>query len=143
MNIDKERLPVERTGLTRKFKLAKPPRKHSCPNCAHVWEENQSFNVYATVGLYPDGRPGELFISADKIGTTAHGVLDAVAIAISVGLQYGVPMKAYVDKLIGTNFGPSGFTGDAEFPRGTSILDLVAKWLRARFESKDSNKDSQ
>lgn len=129
----RERLPDTRDGATRKFKLTRPPRQHVCPKCNHQWEESRDLRVYATVGCYPDGRPGELFVSADRVGTLAHGALNAMAIAISVGLQHGVPLAVYLDKFIGMSFDAGGLTGDSAYPRVASILDYVARWLRDRY----------
>lgn len=128
--MERERLPDERQSLTRKFKLQRSMKTKTCPSCQHRWEEpGTEMRIYVTSSTYPDGRIGEVFIKADKAGTLASGALDAVAIAISVGLQYGVPLVAYTSKLVGTRFEPSGFTRDKDFPSCTSVLDLVARWL--------------
>lgn len=113
------RLPETRAAVTRRF-------------CVPVGDAE--LKIYVHAGVYSDGRLGELFISSDKAGSLARGAFDAVALAISIGLQYGVPLSAYTSKMIGMSFEPSGFTGDAEYPRCTSVLDLIARWLRARFE---------
>jgi ribonucleoside-diphosphate reductase alpha chain len=89
--------------------------------------------VYVTVGLYPDGSPGELYIHADKVGSLAHGALAVAAVAISVGLRHGIPVSAYLPQMIGSKFGPGGFTGDAAYPTTGSILDLIGRWLRDKF----------
>lgn len=116
----REHLPDERQSITKRFEVAKT--------------DGALMRVYATVGLYSDGRPGELFIHADKVGTTAHGALDAAAMAVSVGLQYGIPLKVYTEKLKGTRFGPEyPKFGDEKRPRGASILALVAQWLEEKF----------
>ena len=65
---------------------------------------------YITVGMYEEGTPGEVFIKMAKEGSTLSGFMDGLALSISVGLQYGVPLKAIVDKLTNTRFEPSGFT---------------------------------
>lgn len=87
----------------------------------------------AHVGLYEDGTPGEVFLYYDKPGGLERGFLDAVALCISLGLQHGVPLGSYTQKLRGMRFGDAGFTGDAEFHSCTSMLDLVAQWLSKRF----------
>ena len=129
----RERLPDERSSITRSFKLHKSPRANVCPACKHRWEEQADIQIYAIVGTYPDGRPGELFIHADKVGTTAHGALDGAAMAISLGLQHGVPIHCFTDKLVGMSFGAQGFTTDKKYPRVQSVLDLVGRWLRDTF----------
>lgn len=90
--------------------------------------------LYFTVSTYADGRPGELFLKADRTGTLASGVLDAVATTVSMLLQYGVPLDEITSKLRHTRYEPAGFTGDAEFPRCTSPLDLLAQWLERKFQ---------
>lgn len=113
----RERLPDERKGVTRRF---------------HVRAGGENVKVYVTVGRYPDGRIGEVFLKVDRQGTLASGALDAVALAISVGLQYGIPLGAFVDKFVGMRFEPAGFTGDNDdrYRTCTSVLDLVARYLR-------------
>ncbi len=89
-------------------------------------------DIYATVGSYNDGKPGELFLTMAKEGSTMRGVMDALGTSISIGLQHGVPLKAYVDKFVGANFEPSGWVqeGDKEnIKRAKSILDYLARWL--------------
>lgn len=135
--MERERLPDERQSLTRKLKLMRSPKTKACPSCGHCWEEpGAEMRVYVTTSVYPDGRPGELFLKADKVGSLASGVLDAVGIAISVGLQSGVPLRAYTSKLLGMRFEPSGFTKDKDFPSCTSVLDFVARYLDKLFPEK-------
>lgn len=92
--------------------------------------------IHVTVGFYADGRPGEVFLHADKTGSLARGAFDAVAIAISIGLQHGVPLDEYVKKLVAMRFEPSGFTGDKHYPTCTSVLDLVGRWMRDKLSSR-------
>ena len=127
---ERRHLPDVRQSITRKFKLNKPPRANACPKCGHTWVESGEVKVYANIGFYEDGTPGELFITVDRVGSTAHGALDAAAMAISVGLQYGVPIEAYLSKLVGMKFGADGYTGDATYPKAGSVLDIVARWIR-------------
>jgi ribonucleoside-diphosphate reductase alpha chain len=96
------------------------------------------------VGYFDDGMPGELFVRMAKVGTTESCLLDALCQAVSVGLQYGVPLDKYLDKWIGTRFEPSGFTGAEDIRSATSPLDLIAKKLRklhakamAKFETSE------
>jgi ribonucleoside-diphosphate reductase alpha chain len=88
---------------------------------------------YIHVGLYPDSRkPGEVFITVSKEGSTLAGVMDSFATALSLALQYGVPLEDLVEKFKNQRFEPSGFTGD-EIQSATSIVDYVAKWLEHHF----------
>lgn len=130
------RLPDTRDGITRHWTLSKPRRVEACPACKHKWEEGGDMKVYATVSTYPDGRPGEVFVRADSVGSTAHGALDAAAIAISIGLQHGIDLSVYTQKLVNTRYGAAGLTGDPEFPTATSVWDLIARWMEKRFVKK-------
>ena len=87
------------------------------------------------MGMYADGRPGEVFIKMSKEGSTLSGVMDGLALTLSIGLQYAVPLKVLVDKLINTRFEPSGFTENPEIRFATSVLDYVGRWLGGRFLS--------
>jgi ribonucleoside-diphosphate reductase alpha chain len=89
------------------------------------------------VGLYEDGRPGEVFIKMSKEGSTLSGVMDGLALTVSIGLQYGVPLKVFVDKLLNTRFEPSGITANANIRFVSSVLDYIARWLGGRFISSD------
>jgi ribonucleoside-diphosphate reductase alpha chain len=114
----REKLPVERDSVTHKFSVG-------------------GHEGYITVGMYPDGRPGEIFIKMSKEGSTLSGVMDGLALTLSIGLQYGVPLKVLVDKLVNTRFEPSGITPNANIRFATSVLDYIARWLGGRFISSD------
>src|ERR1700736_6569980 len=114
----REKMPVERLAVTHKFSVG-------------VHEG------YITVGMYPDGRPGEIFIKMSKEGSTLSGVMDGLALTLSIGLQYGVPLKVLVDKLVNTRFEPSGITSNANIRFATSVLDYIARWLGGRFISSE------
>lgn len=88
---------------------------------------------YITVGLYPDGAPGEVFVKMAKEGSTLSGLLDGWAITTSIALQYGVPLIAIVHKLARTRFEPSGFTGVEGIGYASSVLDYIARWMAMRF----------
>jgi ribonucleoside-diphosphate reductase alpha chain len=88
---------------------------------------------YITVGLYEDGTPGEVFISMAKEGSTISGLMDSFATSISYALQYGVPLKFFVDKFSHVRFEPSGWTGNPQVPYAKSIMDYIFRWLGARF----------
>ena len=91
---------------------------------------------YVLAGEYPDtGELGEIFLKVAKQGSTLAGVMDAFAIAISIGLQYGVPLRAYVDKFINMRFEPSGVTDDPDFRFATSIVDYIFRRLAADYLS--------
>src|SRR5712692_8950569 len=94
-----------------------------------------SHEGYLTVGMYEDGMPGETFIKMSKEGSTLSGFMDGLAISISIGLQYGVPLKTFVDKLTNTRFEPSGFTQNPEIRYASSVLDYIARWLGGKFIS--------
>jgi len=90
---------------------------------------------YITVGLYDDGQPGEIFLVMAKEGSTISGLMDAFATSISLALQYGVPLKALVEKFSHTRFEPSGFTKNPEIPIAKSITDYIFRWLGSKFLS--------
>jgi len=87
--------------------------------------------------MYDDGRPGEVFIKMAKEGSTLSGVMDGLALTISLGLQYGVPLKVFVDKLLNTRFEPSGITANPNIRFVSSVLDYIARWMGGRFISAD------
>lgn len=91
---------------------------------------------YLTVGLFPDGSPGELFIHTSKSGSTINGLLDAWAITVSLALQHGVPLRAICDKLSFTKFEPDGMTGK-EFGFATSVIDYIVRYLAKRYLNHD------
>jgi ribonucleoside-diphosphate reductase alpha chain len=88
---------------------------------------------YITVGMYDDGTPGEVFISMAKEGSTISGLMDSFATSISYALQYGVPLKFFVDKFSHVRFEPSGWTGNPQVPYAKSIMDYIFRWLGAKF----------
>src|SRR6185503_3005794 len=110
----RRRLPAERSAVTHKFDIA-------------------GHEGYITVGLYPDGQPGEIFLKMAKEGSTVSGLMDTLATTISVSLQYGVPLRDLVNKFAHVRFEPSGFTGNQEIPIAKSIVDYIFRWLGSRF----------
>jgi ribonucleoside-diphosphate reductase alpha chain len=106
----RRKLPDERKSITHKFSVG-------------------GHEGYIIVGMYEDGRPGEVFIKMSKEGSTLSGVMDGLALTLSIGLQYGVPLKVLVDKLINMRFEPSGITENPEIRLATSVLDYVGRWL--------------
>jgi ribonucleoside-diphosphate reductase alpha chain len=115
----RRRLPAERTAITHKFDIA-------------------GHEGYITVGLYPDGQPGEIFLKMAKEGSTVSGLMDSFATTVSVALQYGVPLKDLVNKFAHVRFEPSGFTGNQEIPIAKSIVDYIFRWLGSRFLDTDA-----
>jgi len=110
----RERLPDERDGTTHKFSVG-------------------GHEGYITVNTYPDGRPGEIFIVMAKEGSTISGLMDVLAMSVSIGLQYGVPIEAFIAMWKHTRFEPSGQTGNPEIQTAQSIADYLARWLSERF----------
>ena len=88
---------------------------------------------YVTVGLYEDGLPGELFIRMAKEGSTVSGLMDSFATAVSLALQYGVPLKVLCDKFSHTRFEPSGWSGNPKIGYAKSLTDYLFRWLELRF----------
>lgn len=92
---------------------------------------------YLTVGEYDDGRPGEVFMRLAKQGSTLAGFMDSLAISVSHGLQYGVPLKDYVKSFTSMSFAPSGITDDPEIRTASSLMDYIAKRLALSYLSFD------
>ena len=86
-----------------------------------------------TVGLYEDGLPGEVFIRMAKEGSTVSGLMDSFATAVSLALQYGVPMQILCDKFSHTRFEPSGWSGNAKIGCAKSLMDHLSRWLEVHF----------
>jgi ribonucleoside-diphosphate reductase alpha chain len=106
----KKRLPRSRPAITTSFRVG-------------------DAEGYITAGSYPDDGLGEIFLKASKQGSTLSGILDAFSIAVSVGLQYGVPLEDYASKFINMKFEPSGMTDDADIRFASSIVDFVFRRL--------------
>jgi ribonucleoside-diphosphate reductase alpha chain len=114
----RRRLPDERSAFTHKFNVA-------------------GHEGYLTVGLYEDGQPGEIFLRISKEGSTVAGMMEAFAIAVSVALQYGVPLKDLVNKFSHTRFEPAGFTTNPDIPMAKSLIDYIFRYLATKFLSRD------
>ncbi len=93
---------------------------------------------YLTVGLYDNGQPGEIFITMAKEGSTVSGLMDSFATAVSLALQYGVPMKVLCDKFSHTRFEPSGWSPNPEIRYAKSIMDYIFRWLALKFLPRDA-----
>jgi ribonucleoside-diphosphate reductase alpha chain len=114
----RRRLPDERRAITHKFQVS-------------------GHEGYITVGLYPDGQPGEIFLKMAKEGSTVSGLMDTLATMTSISLQYGVPLRDLVSKFSHMRFEPAGFTGNSEIPIAKSVVDYIFRWLGSRFLNKD------
>ena len=88
---------------------------------------------YVTVGEYEDGRPGEVFLKVAKQGSTLAGIMDAFAISVSHGLQYGVPLEAFVEKFTNMRFEPAGMTDDPDIRIATSLVDYIFRRLAVEY----------
>ena len=107
------RLPDERQSLTHRFRL-------------------EDFKGCLTIGFYPDGRVGEIFIEAEKQGSTIRGMLGAFAKAVSIGLQYGIPIEHFSQSFKHLRFTPEGYTDNKDVHRASSITDYIFKYLDHR-----------
>lgn len=112
----------------------KLPRKRNSRTYRFVVADLEGF---FTVGEYPDGAPGELFISVSRQGSTLAGLMDSFAISVSHGLQYGVPLKSYVKTLRGTSFAPFGITDDPDIRTASSVTDYIVRRLALDYLSFD------
>jgi ribonucleoside-diphosphate reductase alpha chain len=110
----RHKLQEERASITHKFKVG-------------------DHEGYVTVGLYPNGDPGELFVTMAKEGSTVSGLMDSFALAVSIALQHGVPLKLFCEKFAHTRFEPSGWSGNADIGYAKSIMDYIFRWLQLRF----------
>lgn len=98
-----------------------------------IEDASGAHQLYLTVGLYEDGRPGELFLRLGKAGSTLNGLLDVIGIEMSFGLQHDVPLALYCHKLRDMAFPPAGPTSNPEIPSCSSVVDYVAQWLEREF----------
>jgi len=119
--IQHQPLPKERKAITHRFTVA-------------------GTKVYVTVGLYEDGRPGEVFLTCAKQGSLERGLLHCLAVQISISLQHGIQLKKIVEKLCYVKFDPAGVTDNPDIPMVDSISDYLGKWLQRRFGGTDAKK---
>jgi ribonucleoside-diphosphate reductase alpha chain len=117
----RERLPDERKAITHHFQVG-------------------GHDGYVTVGLYPDGRPGELFFRVTKEGSTVNGLMDSLGISMSMALQHGVPLKDLVRKLAHMRFEPAGATNNPKVRFAKSIPDYVARWMAIEFLTEEDRR---
>jgi len=119
---ERKRLPLDRTEVGRKFQVG-------------------DHEGYIHVGLYDDGSPGDMFVDIAKDGTTLQGLMNSLMIAVSMGLQYGVPPEVYVSKLSHMRFEPSGMTNDPDIRSAKSIVDYIFRWFGKRFLTADQQEE--
>ena len=110
----RQRLPDTRRSVTHKFNIS-------------------GHEGYITVGLFADGRPGELFLKMAKEGSTLSGLADTIGVLTSIALQYGVPVETLAQKFERVKFEPSGWTQNPEIRHAHSVVDYVFRWLGMQF----------
>jgi ribonucleoside-diphosphate reductase alpha chain len=110
----RHKLQPERQSLTHKFNIG-------------------GHEGYITVGLYPNGQPGEIFVTMAKEGSTVSGLMDSFALATSMALQHGVPLKLLCEKFEHTRFEPSGWSHNPDIGFAKSIMDYIFRWIHLRF----------
>jgi ribonucleoside-diphosphate reductase alpha chain len=119
----RRRLPDDRTEIGRKFRVGE-------------------YEGYIHVGVFDDGTPGDIFVDIAKDGTTLQGLMNSLMIAVSMGLQYGVPPEVYVSKLSHLRFEPSGPTNDADIRAAKSIPDYIFRWFGKKFLDVDQQEEA-
>lgn len=117
--VARRKLPDERQSITHKFSIA-------------------GQEGYFIVGIFEDGQPGEIFIKMSKEGSTISGLMDSFAVAISMSLQYGVPLRVLVNKFSHTRFEPSGYTTNRDIPIAKSLMDYIFRWLDLKFKPNET-----
>ena len=120
---ERKRLPEDRPEIGRKFQVGE-------------------YEGYIHVGLYDDGSPGDIFVDIAKDGTTMAGLMNSLMIAVSMGLQYGVPPEVYVSKLAHMRFEPSGLTNDADIRVAKSIVDYIFRWFGKKFLTPEQQEEA-
>ena len=118
----RRRLPDDRVEVGRKFRVG-------------------DYEGYIHVGLFEDGTPGDIFVDIAKEGTTLAGLMNSFMIAVSLGLQYGVPLEVYVSKFSHMRFEPSGQTNDADIRVAKSIVDYIFRWMGKKFLTVDQQEE--
>ncbi len=120
---ERKRLPLDRTEIGRKFQVG-------------------DHEGYIHVGLYDDGSPGDIFVDIAKDGTTMAGLMNSLCLAVSMGLQYGVPPEVYVSKLSHMRFEPSGLTNDTDIRVAKSIVDYIFRWFGKKFLTPEQQEEA-
>jgi ribonucleoside-diphosphate reductase alpha chain len=119
----RRRLPDDRTEVGRKFRVGE-------------------YEGYIHVGVFDDGAPGDIFVDVAKDGTALQGLMNALCIAVSMGLQYGVPAEVYVSKLAHMRFEPQGPTNDPDIRAAKSIVDYIFRWFGKKFLDVDQQEEA-
>jgi ribonucleoside-diphosphate reductase alpha chain len=119
----RRRVPEDRTEIGRKFRVGE-------------------YEGYIHVGLFEDGTPGDIFCDNSKVGTTLQGLMNALMISVSLGLQYGVPLEVYVSKFSHMRFEPSGMTNDPDIRAAKSIVDYIFRWMGKKFLTVDQQEEA-
>ena len=112
--LERRRLPPERPSVTHRFVVG-------------------GYEGFFTVGMYEDGKPGEMFVHVSKEGSTVSGLLDCLAVSVSLGLQHGIPIEKYVEKFSSVRFEPMGRTENPGIPEAESIVDYIFRWIGKKF----------
>jgi ribonucleoside-diphosphate reductase alpha chain len=120
---ERKRLPLDRTEIGRKFQVG-------------------DHEGYIHVGLYDDSSPGDIFVDIAKDGTTMAGLMNSLCLAVSMGLQYGVPPEVYVSKLSHMRFEPSGLTNDTDIRVAKSIVDYIFRWFGKKFLTPEQQEEA-
>jgi len=116
----RRKLPATRQSMTHVFNIS-------------------GFKGYLTCGMYEEGDLGEIFIRTQKQGTTVQGLMDGMATAVSLGLQYGVPVETFVEKFIDSKFEPAGVTENEDIRFAQSVSDYIFRWLKQNFMDDDDD----
>jgi ribonucleoside-diphosphate reductase alpha chain len=119
---------------TPEFRPVRRRLPNDCQSIRHKFDI-AGHEGYIHVGLYEDGKPGEIFIKIAKEGSTVSGLMDTIGILTSMALQYGVPLEVLVDKFSHVRFEPSGFTKNPDIPFAKSLIDYIFRFLGSRFLS--------
>jgi ribonucleoside-diphosphate reductase alpha chain len=130
--------PLNTSHAAKTKEIEYKPVRHKLPSVRKAITHKFSIGGhegYITVGMYDDGQPGEIFLVMAKEGSAISGLMDSFATAISLALQYGVPLKVLIDKFSHVRFEPSGHTGNPEVPFAKSIVDYIFRWLASKFLS--------
>ena len=110
----RQALPVTRESLTHKFSIG-------------------NHEGYLTIGLYPDGQPGEIFIKMSKEGSTMNGMCQAFCRAFSLAIQHGLTTQDAIGRFKGMRFEPMGYTSNPDIPEAHSVIDYVARYIEIQF----------
>lgn len=135
---DRRPLPMDRPSVTHRFlikggdeEFVPTGNKDEHGNDLYI-RRTSNLKGYLIVGMYDDGQPGEIFLTIGKSGG-AYRVFDALMIAVSIGLQHGVPIDEYLDKFSFMAFEPMGLTDTDGIPISKSVVDYIARWMQQRF----------